>query len=73
MIRVQFNKDGVVEGQPNAIDLDGDTIAFNQVGCIVVMKGKDDVVGMFPGGMVAGVYMPDGPNVIKPATGVLVK
>jgi hypothetical protein len=69
---VLFNKEAVAEGNPTEVVVEGTSIAFNQIGCILVMNGTEDVAGMFPAGMVAGVYEhPDGPNKVQLAAGIL--
>ena len=73
MITVLFHKDVLSEDAPASVTLDGDTIAFNSAGCILVLKGKEDVVGMFPGHHVVGAYNLDGPNLIQGVKGILVK
>lgn len=71
-IIVELLKDSTADPQNSKRVFDNVSgIAFNQIGCVVVMKGEE-AVGMFPLHAVAGVYDdPAGPNPVKLISGVL--
>jgi hypothetical protein len=56
--------------QPAPVTLKGTAIAYNQLGCALIMDGEEQVAA-FPLGGVLGVYTEDGASRIQGVSGIL--